>query len=202
MSQIDSFQLARMCLAVSSSLSSRGDGAGHVVLITSVHSETAATAAEMLAEEFARKSDADVVLVNDHVPDGRTPSTCAGGLVALMADGSFNPKTVFRNDGAALFRMPLGTPTPDAFFQSDPVAAALGALRSRFRFSFISGPVVTECGALIQQVDKVLLAVDGQTTSPRAAQRAMRRAGVGPTDIDGAILLNARSKVPAWLGGE
>jgi hypothetical protein len=78
----------------------------------------------------------------------------------------------------------------------------MAVLRRRFHLCIIDGPVLTECGALLEHADMVLLVVDARSTSPRVIRRAMARASIDPADIDAAVLNQASNDLPAWMGGD
>jgi len=195
----DRLSIARIALVTAAALPPRPEG-GHVLLVTCALPGADWPVAESLARELASKLDGDVALIDGTTHGAREAGTAAGGLAALMASGVIGTAETPPDTGAArLYRMPAGAATPiDRFFRVHAVANALKALRARFRLSVIQGPPLEECGGLLQQVDKVLMVVDGRAASPRAMRRAMADARVGPADIDGAILVNARCRLPSW----
>lgn len=204
MTRLDPLLMARIGLAVSAGLPQRQAG-GHVVLVTSPVLGGAQLVSELLAQELATRLGGDVVLVDAMARDAAEPGKDARkkGLADLMASGVVDAKRLRGPDATGLFRMTAGASARrDVFFHADAVTNALGALRARFKLSVVNGPTLEECGALIQQADKVLLAIDAQAASPRAVRRAMAHAQIDPAVIDGAILTNACGSPPAWLPSE
>ncbi|MBS0342915.1 MAG: hypothetical protein JSS56_20570 [Proteobacteria bacterium] len=205
----DPLLMARIGLTVLDALPARAQG-GHVVLVTGASLNAPSLVSDLLAQEFASKLDGDVVWVQamkpcvGEVAAAIKPDTPARGLAALMAGGALDTKRLPKPDASGLFRMPADTwVRHDDFFRAEAVTSALATLRARFRLSIVNGPALGACGALIQQADRVLLAVDAQEASPRTVRRAMAKAGIDPSDIHGAILTNARnSRRPGWLASE
>lgn len=194
----DPFLMARLGLAVSESLAPL-EGGGHVVLITSATPFADESVAELLAQELASKLDGDVALVDlrEQAPAGARNN--AGGMAALMT-GSEIKAGEAKADAGGVFRLFAGKAArADMLFQAAALSTALSALRTRFQLTVIAGPALQECGALVQQSDKVLLVIDARATSPRVVRRAMAQARVEGTDIDGAILANAQENLPSWL---
>ena len=142
------------------------------------------------------------MLVNAPLTDGAEPATRSGGFAELMACGKLDDKALRKSAGSRMYSMPVGASRQDLFFQADSVAGALDVLRGRFKLSVINGPALRECGALTRHVDKALLVVDAQAASPRALRQAMKHSGDAAGESHGAILVGARSGLPAWLGGE
>jgi len=204
MTTLDPFRTARIGLALLEKLASRPSG-GHAVLITSAAAGEGKTfVAGLLARALAPSAEGDIAIVAASGPDnGTCEPASAGGFATLMTTGALDPVSVLATGTSGLFHIPHGGGERlISVFQPAGVARALTGLRSRFHLSLIDGPALAECGALLHQVDLVLLVVDARTTSPRVIRRALARAFIGTQHIDAAILNHAAGDTPAWLGGE
>ncbi|MET3373542.1 hypothetical protein ABIC89_002604 [Variovorax boronicumulans] len=204
MNTSDPLRMARMGLALIKKLPPRNSG-GHAVLITSAAAGEGKTfVTDLLARTLAPSATGDTAVVSACLPGNAAPEIASDtGFTTLMATGVLGPSAVMATGTSQLFLVPHGKADPMiSLFQPAGVERALIELRSRFRLSFIDGPVLAECGALLHQVDLVLLVVDARATSPRVIRRALDRASIRPADVDAAILNHAAGGLPAWLGGE
>ncbi|RYF76595.1 MAG: hypothetical protein EOO22_01560 [Comamonadaceae bacterium] len=166
--QPESLLLPRIALALRGRLPERETG-GHVVLVTSANArEGKSFVAGLLVRELAQAAPAEAALI---AGDGAT-----GQPLFAQADRAVPPKQLF---------------------QPDEVAHALRGLRQRFKIALIDGPVLSHCGALLQQVDAVLLVVDSRATSPQSIRRAMATASIDAPAIDAAVLNRAPDGVSA-----
>lgn len=189
-----------------------GDGAtalsGRVVLVTSVRArEGKSFVAKGLAHALAVQQDGDVVWVDaafDTPPaDADIFARGASGFSEIMTLGSLQG---LAPDGAGpdrLWRLGRGVLAQASLLhRPDAVRQGLTALRAGFALAVLDAPSLGACGALLAQVDAVVLVVDSRRTSRLAAQQALADANVGPDRMAGMVLNHRPRPIPRWLGGD
>ncbi len=192
---------ARLCLALMEKLQRREDG-GSVVLVTSAApGEGKSFVSRLLGRCLAELDEGDIGLVSTVTADGLNKVTESDDKADADLFGLMRGEPVAKVS-ERLFQVPAGSGLRStAFFRSAGVARAVTALRQRFSLSLIDGCVLADCGALLRQVDAVLLVVDSRRTAPSVIQRSLDRAGIAASDISGVILNHAPMHTPSRMDG-
>jgi Mrp family chromosome partitioning ATPase len=195
MSKLDSLMIQRTALALRERV---GDEPCVVLVSSAADGEGKSLVARALARALAVQTPGRVGLVSlqpeagapagpgwrDLLESGQVPAgTDTDGLWELAAGG-----------GA------LAASSDVALFRIDAVAQAVQALRAHRALVLVDGPSLAACGALVPQVDQILLVVNSQRTTDRALSKAMQAANVAPERVAG-VVLNRQASVPGWLRG-
>jgi hypothetical protein len=91
---------------------------------------------------------------------------------------------------------------PALLQRPDAVRKGLMALRAGFALAVLDAPPLGACGALLAEVDAVVLVVDSRHTSRQAARQALADANIGPGRMAGLVLNHRPRPIPRWLGGD
>ncbi len=205
MKSADPLLTSRIALALLDKLPARE--AGYTVLVTSALAGEGKTfVARKLGAALARTLASDVVLASTRADASgaggdASHTSSRNGFLGVVADGQLSESSLRIDPSSQLWYLPAGATTSrDILFQSDRMAHALSLMQQRFRLTVFDGPVLADCGSLLQLVDAVVLVVDSRNTSPQAVRREMARAAVEPSRFAGAVLNHVDMQVPAWLG--
>ena len=181
---------------------------GRVVLVSSARAgEGKSFVARGLAHVLAEQQHGDVVWVDAafDAPPQETDISALGasGFSEIMTLGSLQG---LAPDGAGpdrLWRLGRGVlAQPSLLQRPEVVRKGLMALRAGFALAVLDAPPLGACGALLAEVDAVVLVVDSRHTSRQAAQQALDDADIGPDRIAGLVLNHRPRAIPRWLGGD
>ena len=181
---------------------------GRVLLVTSARAgEGKSFVAQGLAHALAEQQDGDVVWVDAafNTPPRETDIFARGasGLSEIMMLGSLQGLAPSVAGPDRLWRLGRGVLAQPALLQRpDAVRKGLMALRAGFALSVLDAPSLDACGALLAEVDAVVLVVDSRHTARQAAQQALADADIGADRIAGLVLNHRPRAIPRWLGGD
>lgn len=127
----------------------------------------------------------------------------ASGFSEIMTLGSLQGLAPAGAGPDRLWRLGRGVlAQPSLLQRPETVRKGLMALRAGFALAVLDAPPLGACGALLAEVDAVVLVVDSRHTSRRAAQQALDDADIGPDRIAGLVLNHRPRAIPRWLGGD
>jgi len=181
---------------------------GRVVLVTSARAgEGKSFVAQGLAHALAEQQHGDVVWVDAafNAPPRETDIFARGasGLSEIMTLGSLQGLAPAGAGPERLWRLGRGVLAQPALLQRpDAVRKGLMALRAGFALAVLDAPPLEACGALLAEVDAVVLVVDSRHTTRQAARQALADADIGPERIAGLVLNHRPRPIPRWLGGD
>jgi Mrp family chromosome partitioning ATPase len=181
---------------------------GRVVLVTSARAgEGKSFVAQGLAHVLAGQQQGDVVWVDAAFdkPAQQTDISARGaaGFSEIMMLGSLQGLAPAGDGPDRLWRLGRGVlAQPSLLQRPDAVRQGLRALRAGFALAVLDAPSLGACGALLAEVDAVVLVVDSRHTSRQAAQQALDDAHIGPERIAGLVLNHRPRSIPRWLGGD
>ena len=180
---------------------------GRVVLVSSARAgEGKSFVAQGLAHALAEQQEGDVVWV-DAAFDTPTAETDifargASGFSEIMTLGSLQGLAPAGDGPDRLWRLGRGVlAQASLLYRPDAVRKGLMALRAGFALAVLDAPSLGACGALLAEVDAVVLVVDSRQTSRQAAQQALSDAHIGPERLAGMVLNHRPRPIPRWLGG-
>ena len=181
---------------------------GRVVLVSSTRSgEGKSFVAQGLAHVLAEQQHGDVVWVDAafDTPPKETDVFARGasGFSEIMMLGSLQGLAPAGAGPDRLWRLGRGVlAQPSLLQRPEAVRKGLRALRAGFALAVLDSPSLGACGALLSEVDAVVLVVDSRHTSREAAQQALADAAIGPDRIAGLVLNHRPRAIPRWLGGD
>jgi Mrp family chromosome partitioning ATPase len=181
---------------------------GRVVLVSSARAgEGKSFVAEGLARALAEQQDGDVVWVDAafNTPPLGTDIFARGasGFSEIMTLGSLQGLAPAGAGPDRLWRLGRGVlAQASLLYRPDAVRKGLVALRAGFALTVLDAPSLDACGALVAEVDAVVLVVDSRRTSRTAAQQALSDANIGPDRMAGMVLNHRPRPLPRWLGGD
>lgn len=181
---------------------------GRVVLVSSVRSgEGKSFVARGLAHALAQQQEGDVVGVDAafDTPSAETDISRRGaaGFSEIMTLGSLQGLAPAGDGPDRLWRLGRGVLAQRSLLlRPDAVRKGLLALRAGFALAVLDAPPLEGCGALLAEVDAVVMVVDSRHTSRQAAQQALADARIGPDRIAGVVLNHRPRPLPRWLGGD
>lgn len=191
---------------------SGSDGApalsGRVVLVSSARAgEGKSFVAQGLAHALAEQQGGDVVWVDAafDTPSSDTDVFARGasGFSEIMTLGSLQGLAPAGAGPDRLWRLGRGVlAQASLLYRPDAVRKGLTALRAGFALTVLDAPSLDACGALLAEVDAVVLVVDSRHTSRHAAQQALADANIGPDRMAGMVLNHRPRPIPRWLGGD
>lgn len=187
-----------------------GDSAlsGRVVLVSSARrGEGKSFVAQRLAHALAEQQGGDVVWVDAafDTPPVETDISRRGaaGFSEIMTLGSLQGLAPAGVGPDRLWRLGRGVLAQRSLlFRADAVRKGLMALRAGFALAVLDAPSLDGCGALLAEVDAVVMVADSRQTSRQAAQQALADAHIGPDRIAGVVLNQRPRAIPRWLGGD
>ena len=181
---------------------------GRVLLVSSARAgEGKSFVAQGLAHALAEQQDGDVVWVDAafNTPPRETDIFARGasGFSEIMTLGSLQGLAPAGAGPDRLWRLGRGVlAQPSLLLRPDAVRKGLMALRAGFALAVLDAPPLDACGALLAEVDAVVLVVDSRHTSRQAARQALADADIGPDRIAGLVLNHRPRPIPRWLGGD
>ena len=181
---------------------------GRVVLVSSAHAgEGKSFVAWRLAHALAEQQAGDVVWVDAafDTPPAETDISRRGaaGFSEIMTLGSLQGLAPAGGGPDRLWRLGRGVLAQRSLLlQPDAVRKGLMALRAGFALAVLDAPSLGGCGALLAEVDAVVMVADSRQTSRQAALQALAAAHIGPDRIAGVVLNRRPRAIPRWLGGD
>jgi Mrp family chromosome partitioning ATPase len=181
---------------------------GRVVLVSSARAgEGKSFVARGLAHALAERQRGDVVWVDAafNTPPQETDLFARGasGFSEIMTLGSLQGLAPAGDGPHRLWRLGRGVLAQASLLQRpEAVRKGLMALRAGFALAVLDAPPLDACGALLAEVDAVVLVVDSRSTSRVSAQQALADARIGPERIAGLVLNHRPRTLPRWLGGD
>jgi len=181
---------------------------GRVILVTSARpGEGKSFCAQALATALAAQQTGDVVWVDAAFdtapPEDDASRRGASGLSEIMTMGSLQGLAPARSGPQQLWRLGRGVLAQSALlYRPLDVRRALFALRAGFALSVLDAPTLDGCGALLAEVDAVVVVVDARHTPRHVVQAAISRAHLAPGRLAGVVLNHRPRPLPRWLGGE
>jgi len=182
--------------------------AGRVVLVTSArHGEGRSFVAQALATALAEQQSGDVVWVDASFDTPAVPGDAsrqgASGLSEIMTLGSLQGLAPSGAGPERLWQLGRGVlAQPRLLYRPESVRKGLLALRAGFALTVLDAPCLEACGALLAEVDAVVMVLDARKTSRHAAQQALASAAIGAERLAGIVLNHRPRPIPRWLGGD
>lgn len=175
---------------------------GRTLLVTSaLPGEGKTHIAEHLAVALVEQTGAPVALVTCAPSDRRNVAPPGGGpswseIVRMGLPAAFQSELLA---DATVTRIPFGDGDPSLVFRAAEMTGAVDALRQRFGFVMLDGPVLENCGVLSACADSSVLIVNAARSRREAVQASLKYNRSAAKKLLGTVLNERPAYGPRWL---